>query len=97
MLPRVTIAESYTSELVSKVAAGVLDVTFAGLVPEAAGVDRVLAWSQLLVLCVHRDNLLASQRSVPLTELTGGEISPIQASLLSHLRSMHYFQKDCLR
>ena len=89
--PKVSIDQAYSFELAKRMNAGSLDVAFAGLVPDAEGLDRVLVWSQPLVLCVHKDNPLAKRRTVSLDDLAGKEFltysaqSPVALALDEHL------------
>lgn len=87
----VSIDQAYSYELVKRLVAGDLDVAFAGRVPGSENLDRVLVWSQPLVLCVNKAHPLAKRTSVSLADLAGGEYltysrqSPVSFALDEHL------------
>lgn len=69
--PRVVIDQAYSVDLVERLRRGDLDVAFVARVPGDEGFNRVLVWSQPLVLAVHKSHPWAKRSSVDVDELAG--------------------------
>lgn len=57
------------AELAKQLKSRGIDVAFAAMTPEAAGLNHVHVWSQSLVACVNVENPLAQRTSITLDEL----------------------------
>lgn len=72
--PKISIEQAYSPELAARLRAGSLDVAFGARVEGTEDLDRILVWSQPLMLAVHKDNPLAKKRSLSLNDLKEREI-----------------------
>lgn len=85
--PLITIEQAYSATLIERLRKGGLDVVFASRTPEDDDLDRVLVWSQPLVLAVNKDNPLARRSKVGIDDLKGRRIltystsSPVAPSM----------------
>ena len=61
--------QAYSAELAKQLKSRGIDVAFAAMTPEAAGLNHVHVWSQSLVACVNVENPLAQRTSIALDEL----------------------------
>lgn len=89
--PQLNIEQAYSSELVSRVKKGDLDVAFCSRVPGSEELNHVLVWSQAMVLGVHKNSPLAKLQSISLAELAGREVltyskkSPVTPALEEYI------------
>lgn len=68
-LPHFHMEQAYSAELAKQLKSRGIDVAFAAMTPEAAGLNHVHVWSQSLVACVNVENPLAQRTSITLDEL----------------------------
>ena len=68
-LPHFHMEQAYSAELAKQLKSREIDVAFAAMTPEAAGLNHVHVWSQSLVACVNIENPLAQRTSITLDEL----------------------------
>ena len=68
-LPNFHMEQAYSAELAKQLKSRGIDVAFAAMTPEAAGLNHVHVWSQSLVACVNVENPLAQRTSITLDEL----------------------------
>lgn len=102
--PEVEIEQAYSAMLIERLRKGELDVAFAARVPGDEDLNRVLVWSQPLVLAVHKSSPWAKKKAVTLQELqsqpilTYTEKSPGLESLKRGLpladMDLHYVYDD---
>ena len=82
--PKISIEQSYSSELIARLRKGELDVVFAARMDDLDDLNYIFAWSQPLVLGVHRNHPLAKREKITLDDLKKYEIltypkeSPVQ-------------------
>ena len=68
-LPHFHMEQAYSAELAKQLKSRGIDVAFAAMTPEAAGLNHVHVWSQSLVACVNVENPLAQRTPITLDEL----------------------------
>ena len=89
--PEISIEQAYSPELISRLRGGSLDAVFATRIDGSEDLNHILAWSQPLVLGVHRENPLSKKKSISVEELCKYEIltyaitSPANRSLEENL------------
>ena len=82
--PKISIEQSYSSELIARLRKNELDVVFAARMDDLDDLNYIYVWSQPLVLGVHRNHPLAKREKITLDDLKKYEIltypkeSPVQ-------------------
>ena len=82
--PKISIEQSYSPELITRLRKGELDVVFAARMDDLDDLNYIYVWSQPLVLGVHRNHPLAKREKITLDDLKKYEIltypkeSPVQ-------------------
>lgn len=72
--PKIKIEQAYSRDLIARVHQGSIDVAFASLVDDAKDLQKVVCWSQPLVLAVNSKSKLAERSFVELDDLINLEI-----------------------
>lgn len=67
--PKISIEQSYSSELIARLRKGELDVVFAARMDDLDDLNYIYVWSQPLVLGVHRNHPLAKREKITLDDL----------------------------